>query len=129
MPYSVKCASFRMPAWISSIRCADALGKSQTRNGRITDSVWGPENQLVEAKKMRAAHAATGPQRASAPGLADKLVDRLGHHCERFLVELRVDEALDLVPLRRIALTGRAVGELRAGEDVEVLQHGGIAAR
>src|SRR6185503_2124019 len=123
--YSVKWPSFRRKAWRTWSVCRSALGKIQARTGRITDSVRGPANPPLDATKMTAAHAPTGPQRARAPRSADKLGDRLRHEGERLLVEFGVDEALDLLPLRGVALAGRPVRELRPREDVQILQHGG----
>src|SRR5882724_20912 len=117
--YSLKCPSFRRPAcWVRSVS-GPACGKSHARSGTTIASVRGPANQPVDAKKMTAAQAATGAQRATIRPSADKLGDRLGHEGERRLVELGVDEALDLVALRRVALAAGPVGELRAREHVE----------
>src|SRR5207249_12176733 len=47
---------------------------------------------------------------------------------QQLLAELGVDEALDLLALRRVAFAARRVGQLRAGEDVEEREHPRICA-
>src|SRR5690349_15408968 len=125
--YSVKCASFRIAACAVSSERGFAWGKSHASTGRITDPVCAPVNQLVDAKKMTPAQATTGAHRVATPPSGDKLGDRLVHERERVLVELRVDEALDLVALRGVALAAGTLGELRAGEEIEELEHRGIS--
>src|SRR5262252_3045971 len=111
--YSVKCASFRIIACMVTSVCGSACGNSHARNGTIIDSVRDPVNKPVDATKMTAAQATTGAHLDATPASGDKLGDRLVHERQRLFVELGVDEALDLVALRRIALAARAVGELR----------------
>src|SRR5262249_33427353 len=126
--YSLKCPSLRIVMCRASSVGWSACGKSQARTGRSSDPVRSPVNHSVEAVKMSAAQRTAGIHLRSGRPLSDKLGDGPGDERERLVVELRVDEALDLLALRRVALAAGAVRELRAGQQVEVLQHRGVPA-
>src|SRR5581483_7135408 len=127
--YSTTCAALRIAWWIASSSARLACGKSAASSGRMIRPVRSPENHCVEKTEITAAHATTGSQRASVAG---GLLDKLGHDAvdevERRLVELGIDEALELLALRGVALAARVPRELRARDPVEKLEHRGIAA-
>src|SRR5690349_6829576 len=98
-------------------------GTRAASTGRMTFAVRSPLNHPVENDQMTPAQRSGGSHRRSWPTLA-KLGDDAVHELEDLLVELGVDEALDLLALRGVALAARLPRELRAREDVEELEHG-----
>src|SRR5262249_33466690 len=129
MRYSTKWAHLRIVMCIRSSAAWSACGNSHASTGTMIEPVCVSENALVDATKIQTPHAMTGAQRPMRLALANELRDRLGHQRQRLVVEFGVDEALDLLALRSVALAARGLGELRAGEEIEVAEHGRLPPR
>src|SRR5881628_3593322 len=71
---------------------------------------------------MTAPHTTTGSQRRSCSWLG-KLGHRPLDEGKNVLAELGVDEALDLLALRRVPPAAGIARELRTGQQVEELEH------
>src|SRR5690348_6168442 len=99
--YSVKCATFRRPWCMACSSAGDAPGKSAARTGIRRAAVRSPVNQPVDIVQMTPAHTSAGSHRFTGRALR-KLVDGAAHEREDVFAELRVDEALDLLTLRRV---------------------------
>src|SRR5437016_2031564 len=95
-----------MPWWIARSSAGEAPGKRAARTGSTMAAVRSPLNQPVDMSQMSDAHASAGSERRSGSCLR-KLGDRAVHEIEHLLAELGVDEALDLLALRGVALTAR----------------------
>src|SRR5437016_993122 len=119
--YSAKCASLRSTAWMARSSVGERPGKIVARTGRMSALVRSLENQAVESVQIIAAHVNAGSQweKAWLRKLADGPVDDL----EQLLAELGVDEALDLLALRRVAPAAGLAGELGPRDDVEEGEH------
>ena len=63
--YSVKCASFRVTAWIVSIVSGLVSGNSHRTSGPIIRDVFEAEKLPVEANEMNAIQAMSGTYRMS----------------------------------------------------------------
>src|SRR5262249_49731932 len=128
MRYSATCAALRTLRWMSCSACRGNDGKSQWSSGMKTRPVCSLLNQPVEKSEISAAHPTTGSQsrtRARSGDLGDDTV----HEGKDILIELGVDEALDLLALRRIPPPARLTGQLRAGDEIQIFEHRGLRGR
>src|SRR5262245_10591296 len=129
--YSVKCAALRTLRWIACSEGGGSDGKSQCNRGMNTRPVCSLLNQPVEKSEISAAQPRTGSQRRKRTRSGD-LGDDTIHERQDVVIELGVDEALDLLALRRVPPPTRLSRELRPRDDIQVLEHrrlrGGIDA-
>src|SRR5262249_38431329 len=120
--YSVKCAALRTLRWIACSEGGGSDGKSQCNRGINTRPVCSLLKQPVAKSEISAAQGADGSQSRKRTRSGD-LSDDTIHERQDVVIELGVDEALDLLALRRIPPPARFSGQLRARDEIQVLEH------